>query len=198
MAPRTSKQLEKVREKSRTKIMNAAIELFAKKGYHGTSISQIASRARIAKGLMYHYFKSKGELLDEILKTTMMEADQPMQALMQPGDPVEKVNIMIEASFAMVQQNTQRWKFLVSIMTQYEVMVRFKKTYANMMQLYLGVFEQLFVEMKHPNPKTESYRLAALIDGIMLHYIYYMPDSYPLEQIKNEVLKQYETYRRKK
>jgi AcrR family transcriptional regulator len=198
VSPRTTKQLEKVREKSRTKIVNAAIELFAKKGYHSTSISGIAAKAGIAKGLMYHYFKSKSELLDEILKSSMTEADEPMQALMLPGEPVDKLAMMIEGTFAMVEQDKKRWQLLVSIMTQYEVLGRVKKTFAQMMQAYMGIFEALFAEMKVPQPKMEAYRLAALLDGVMLHYIYYMPENYPLEEIKNQIIKEYAKYRKKK
>lgn len=198
MAPRTSEQLEKVREKSRTRIMNAAIELFAKKGYHATSISNIAAKAGIAKGLMYHYFKSKSDLLDEILKSSLMEADEPIQLLMMPGDPVDKLALMIEGTFSMVEQDKQRWQLLVSIMTQYEVLARIRKTFSKMMQSYLGIFENLFKEMKAPQPKLEAYRLAAMIDGVMLHYIYYLPDGYPLAAIKNEIIQQYAKYRKKK
>ncbi len=198
MAPRTPIQLEKVRAKSRTKIINAAIELFARKGYHATSISSIAAKAGIAKGLLYHYFKSKSELLDEILKNSLSEVDEPMQALMMPGDPVDKMALLIESTFAMVQSDIKRWKLLVSIMTQYEVLIRIRKIFSKMMQGYLEIFEHLFKEMKVPQPKLEAYRLAATIDGVMLHYIYYLPDGYPLEEIKNEIIQQYAKYRKKK
>ncbi|HEY6906435.1 MAG TPA: helix-turn-helix domain-containing protein, partial [Ignavibacteriaceae bacterium] len=52
MSPRTKEQFEKLRESSRTEILNAALELFAQNGFHGTSISQIAEKAGISKGLM--------------------------------------------------------------------------------------------------------------------------------------------------
>lgn len=68
MSPRTKVQFEKIRQKSRENIENIALELFALKGYHATSISQIAERAGISKGgLLYNYFKSKEQLLDSII-----------------------------------------------------------------------------------------------------------------------------------
>lgn len=47
-------------------IVDAAIKVFAEKGYHGTRISDIAHHAEIAYGLVYHYFKNKEEILDTI------------------------------------------------------------------------------------------------------------------------------------
>ena len=66
--PRTKKQFEEIRKSSREKILSVALELFAKKGYHATSISQIALKAKISKGLMYNYFASKEKLLNEIIQ----------------------------------------------------------------------------------------------------------------------------------
>ena len=73
MSPRTKDQYSEIRRVSREKILSAALELFAKKGFHATSISQIAKKAKISKGLMYNYFKSKDRLLDEIIQNGFTE-----------------------------------------------------------------------------------------------------------------------------
>ena len=48
-------------------IVETAIQLFAENGYHNTSISKIASSAKISKGLMYNYFDSKNDLQKEVV-----------------------------------------------------------------------------------------------------------------------------------
>ena len=53
MSPRTEVQFEEIRESRRKQIMDVALELFADKGYAHTSISQIATKAKISKGLIY-------------------------------------------------------------------------------------------------------------------------------------------------
>lgn len=50
------------------KIMEAAVKFFAEKGYHATSIQEIADSLGIAKGSMYFYFNSKEDLLVQICK----------------------------------------------------------------------------------------------------------------------------------
>jgi len=50
----------------RTAIMQAAMELIAEQGFHGTPTSQIAQKAGIGVGTIYRYFKDKDELIEEI------------------------------------------------------------------------------------------------------------------------------------
>ncbi|MCI0574422.1 MAG: TetR/AcrR family transcriptional regulator [Myxococcaceae bacterium] len=55
------------RESERRKtILRAAIDVFAKKGYHGCRIADVAREAGVAYGLVYHYFKNKDELLQTV------------------------------------------------------------------------------------------------------------------------------------
>ncbi|MFH0841741.1 MAG: helix-turn-helix domain-containing protein [Bacteroidota bacterium] len=76
MSPRTPQQFKEIREEKKSLIMDAAIILFARDGYHATSISNIARHAGIAKGLMYIYFQSKEELLSSIIEKTVSEINQ--------------------------------------------------------------------------------------------------------------------------
>lgn len=50
----------------RRAILDAAIQVFARSGYHGTRVSDIADEAGVAYGLVYHYFSSKDEVLNEL------------------------------------------------------------------------------------------------------------------------------------
>ena len=67
MSPRTKEQLETIRKDRRQAIMDTALEIFAEHGYDSTSISMLAKRAGVSKGLMYNYFESKEELLSTIM-----------------------------------------------------------------------------------------------------------------------------------
>lgn len=54
-------------------IQNAAATLFAKEGFHNTSMSQLASHCNISKPLLYHYCKDKEEILFNIASDYMGE-----------------------------------------------------------------------------------------------------------------------------
>jgi AcrR family transcriptional regulator len=54
-------------KKARTSILNAAMELFAKKGYAGSSIREICKSAGITKPVLYYHFRSKEHLYQELM-----------------------------------------------------------------------------------------------------------------------------------
>jgi AcrR family transcriptional regulator len=51
-------------------ILEAAVRVFARKGLHGARVGDIAAEAGVAHGLLYHYFKSKDELLETVFQET--------------------------------------------------------------------------------------------------------------------------------
>jgi AcrR family transcriptional regulator len=69
-------------------ILDAAVRVFARQGFHTCRVSDIADEARVAYGLVYHYFKSKDEILDtlflerwDVLLRAIEEVDrQPLPA----------------------------------------------------------------------------------------------------------------------
>jgi TetR/AcrR family transcriptional regulator, fatty acid metabolism regulator protein len=50
----------------RRQILDAAVRVFARQGFHSTRVSDIADEAGVAYGLVYHYFKSKDQVLNEL------------------------------------------------------------------------------------------------------------------------------------
>jgi AcrR family transcriptional regulator len=95
--PRTKEQNEAIRAEKKQLIMDAALELFAEDGYAHTSIERIAEHAGIAKGLIYSYFKSKDDLLYQILEEGV---DKMSEGLfldpLTPGSFVESIDKMLD------------------------------------------------------------------------------------------------------
>src|SRR5690348_9762595 len=53
-------------EDKRRLLLDAAVRVFARKGYHASRVGDIAEEAGVAHGLLYHYFKSKDEVLEAV------------------------------------------------------------------------------------------------------------------------------------
>ena len=60
-------------EDKRALILHAAVRVFARKGYHTCRVGDIAEEAGVAHGLLYHYFRSKEEVLDCVFRETWVE-----------------------------------------------------------------------------------------------------------------------------
>jgi TetR/AcrR family fatty acid metabolism transcriptional regulator len=66
----------------RRAILDAAITVFARQGFHSARVSDVAAEAGVAYGLVYHYFDSKEQMLNELFSerwALLLEASQEMQ-----------------------------------------------------------------------------------------------------------------------
>lgn len=68
---------------SREKILNAARQLFAEKGFGETSVDEIAEKAGVAKGTIYTHFASKDEILITILRIGTMDLTNKIHSIMK-------------------------------------------------------------------------------------------------------------------
>ena len=55
-------------EEKRRQILDAAVRVFARSGYHSCRVGDITEEAGVAHGLLYHYFKSKDEVLEAVFR----------------------------------------------------------------------------------------------------------------------------------
>ena len=81
-------------------ILRAAIDVFAKKGYHGCRISDVAKEAGVAYGLVYHYFKNKEELLQSVFEAEWGGFVSRVQdVLVRGGTVAERVAGIVRVAF---------------------------------------------------------------------------------------------------
>lgn len=195
MSPKTKEQFEEVRKRSVDAIKQAALELFAHKGYHSTSISDIAKEANVSKGLMYNYFESKEALLHAIIMEAVEEGERIMHLCMEGANaPWERLKAMTDASIQMVQSNLQYWKLLTSLSFQTDALKGLEHILRQKEEWAFGMVAELFQQMGVENPMMEAMYYGAAMDGMMIHYMT-MTDRYPLSEMKQYILNRYDKYR---
>jgi len=74
-------------EDKRRLILEAAVRVFARKGYHTCRVGDIAEEAGVAHGLLYHYFRSKDEVLECIFKETWSDIIAAAQMVEETDEP---------------------------------------------------------------------------------------------------------------
>jgi len=77
-------------EAKRRQIMEAAVRAFARKGYHSCRVGEIAEEAGVAYGLVYHYFGSKEEVLEEIFRDTWTQMLARIREVAGSGEPADE------------------------------------------------------------------------------------------------------------
>jgi len=67
------------------KIIDAAVRLFAAQGYDATSVQEVVKAAEVTKGALYHYFRSKDDLLFEIYRLLITAQSADMDRIIALG-----------------------------------------------------------------------------------------------------------------
>jgi TetR/AcrR family fatty acid metabolism transcriptional regulator len=77
-------------EEKRRLILDAAVRVFARRGYHTCRVGEIAEEAGVAYGLLYHYFSSKEEVLETIFRETWGELLAAVRDVEESGAPARE------------------------------------------------------------------------------------------------------------
>lgn len=90
-------RIVKKAEERRDEILQAAGELFLVRGYDRTTMKDVMERLQIAKGTIYHYFKSKEELLDAVLDALATALVEEMRQIADQaqGDALQRLKDLI-------------------------------------------------------------------------------------------------------
>jgi len=188
--PRTKKQFEEIRIKTRQAILENALVLFAEKGFKGTSISDIAKAAGISKGLAYNYFSSKKELMVSVLRLFEEEIGSLVIEVEKISDPYKKLKIIINQTFKMLEQDEIFWRLYMNFAFQPEVQEVAGEILDEFLRSLFGAMEALFRQMGMKNPVEESRLLGAILDGVAFHYIL-DKENYPLEKMRKFLITKY-------
>lgn len=189
MSPRRKEDFEKMQEASREKILRAALELFAQKGYSTTSVESIAQKAKISKGLIYHYFNSKQDILKGIFNILMQSLNQFIadNNELLPKKYIEK---MVEYSFQFIIYQTKINRFLIALAVQPKVVAGLKKEMDKAKQDWMKQLTLMFEKLNYEQPEAEAYLLGAIFDGVGIGY-QALGKDYPISEIKKIIFKKY-------
>ena len=89
----------------RRRILDVAADLFAARGYHSTSVGEIAAAAGITKPVLYDHFTSKRRLFVELMESIRDELTSRGAAAMSADAPIEvRIRAAVEAFFDYVEE----------------------------------------------------------------------------------------------
>jgi AcrR family transcriptional regulator len=95
MAPRSEEQNQIIRDERREELLTHAMNIFARKGYSATKISDVAESASLSVGLVYHYFESKEDMFVAVLSQSIEIVNNMVKRLSTlPCEPIEKLKIL--------------------------------------------------------------------------------------------------------
>lgn len=189
MTPRTPNKNKEIREQTRQKIQESAFELFAEKGFSNTSVRSIAQRAGKSKGLIYHYFSSKEDILHAIFDD-LTELGEKALDFSEDQSSAEKLEYMLNMIFGYIRESTEIIRLMVSLALQPDAVSELKSSIDKYNAQQIEIMKPLFSDLGYDDPETEAYYLAAKLDGITLGLIT-LGDDYPFDTLKQKILDEY-------
>ena len=105
---------QQTRRDRREDILQASLHLFATKGFHGTSMRDIAREAEITEGLIYHYFESKRDLFRAIIdEYSFLPLLRTLPDLAEQLDLRALLIVLARGFFDVLKQNTELARLLL-------------------------------------------------------------------------------------
>lgn len=102
MAP-AEKRRERERQRHREEIMEAAEAVFAEKGFHNTTVEEVAARSEFSVGTLYNFFSSKEELYKSLIEKRIQQISEDANAALdEASDPETVIRAFIEAKIGLV------------------------------------------------------------------------------------------------
>jgi AcrR family transcriptional regulator len=146
MTPGQRKRSAAVREAARESILGAALRVFTRRGYYGTTMADIARETHASYGLAYHYFRSKEALFTELVRLAYEGSyGLFLRVKGSPGAPVDRLRAMVEGFLgAGVGGDSARYfQVVIQALTLERVPKPVTALNARYLPLYAEVLEEL-------------------------------------------------------
>lgn len=186
MSPRTDTQNEKIREERKQQILAVALEVMAEKGFSKASISAMAQKAGISKGLMYNYFESKEDLVIQILMSGFDELTKSLKSPDNTQLTADEFHHFIDHTFETLEKELHFWRMYFMVLLQPDVYAIIAPHMEELVGPFYQTVSSYFISQGCKDPVTEVRFLAAVLDGVGLHFIL-DPQNFPLEGVRKKM-----------
>lgn len=174
----------------KTLIIETATKLFSENGFDNTPISKVCEVSQVSKGLVFHHFKSKDGLLREIFSMTTEKIREMNESIDPEQAPLERLLELINSFFDQIQTDKLFFQLNLNVMVQPKTKELLQDLIKERSAFILNSVKNIFGQLDKKNADVNSYLFIAELDGIALNYLGIF-DDYPLEQIKNQLIKKY-------
>jgi len=191
VSPRSAKANQQRRHQSRERILAAALDVFAEKGYHNATISEITARAGVSRGLITYYFPGKQQLVHELLGRYL---DGVAELTNVPGTPDERLAAIIDGVLLAVSRSLPLQRMALSLMTHPStrpVFAQVERQRTEHLTVVEDTLRELFAARGAADPALEEVMLRSVLEGVIVKATVY-EDGYPLERMRRRLHQMYD------
>lgn len=157
------------------RIVNAALELFAKEGYRATSTSKVARKAGVSEGLIFRHYENKEGLLNAIMKLGEERAQLLFADVVLEEDPKEVLRKTLQIGIDMAgnAEAVNFWKL------QYKVKWEMEAYNEHKMEELQEALTGAFGSLGYAKPEEEAHAFLLWMDGLATRF--YLQKNYNMK-----------------
>ncbi len=169
----------------RQKIFDAALSVFSERGFHHATMDDIAQASGVAKGTLYRHFRSKDDLLEQLLRATSSAlVTRFAEAFGDDSDILEQIETFIRSWLAFIEENHVLYR-LIQVEGLSAPAGRKTTIYEYLLDDFPLVKERFAAlnkmhALKTPNFHTVAYGVLGFIDGVTRKW-FRAGRNYPLQ-----------------
>ena len=167
------------------KILQSALELFAKEGFKATSTSKVAKHAGVSEGLIFRHYGNKDGLLEAIMKEGEERIKVLFSNIVFETDPKAVICKTLDSFSrkALKEEEIEFWKLQYKIKWELEIYAEHK-----MEPLFLAL-SNAFSKLGYKDPELEAQMLLITIDGLATRS--FLQESFDLDAMITFLKKKY-------
>jgi AcrR family transcriptional regulator len=161
---------------TREKILAAALEVFSSKGFHGTTVDEIADRAELGKGTVYRHFNSKRGLFSELIRLKVAELEKTVSGAIDPhADVLEIIENYLRIYFGFFDHNRELYRVLIQEQSDFGAEV--KALYIGNILKKVPLLKRKILQaarngrLKQMDFHTVFYGVMGFIDGVIQKWL---------------------------
>ena len=157
----------------RERILDAAVRVFARKGFHATRVSEVAKAAGVADGTIYLYFDSKDALLVSLFEHRVQRLLTFLETELREGSAAHKLARIVEVQLGLLEDERDLAEVVTVILRQSTKLM--KEHAAPRFTAYLDAIAAVIAEgqargeiRKDVSPHLAARAIFGALDGIAL------------------------------
>ncbi len=170
---------------SRDEILKAAMHLFANRGFHETSMSEVAREARVSKALIFWHFKTKEELflavLNRLLEPYFIDFAEEAQKL----DERQQVLKLVEYYLHFVRDNASSVRFfLAQLLREQKISDALSEQGMKLYSGYRSMLVELIANAQRKglcrtefSPETAAGFILSALNGLLIEFLFIGADA---------------------
>jgi AcrR family transcriptional regulator len=161
--------------KRRSQIISAARQVFSRKGYDAATVEEIAETAGVSKGLIYHYFKSKEDILVATAET-WLDTFEELTKRMATAEATASSKLLAVQRLH-TEETIKGWDFVLvqvefwaELLRQPEIAHHYARMFRNARSLLAATIEEGIAsgEFRPVPAKEVASLMMAIVDGLTL------------------------------